>query len=253
MSSDAAGDAARDRVVALLDEAVARSRTIDFWWRDDDAEDATPALDHLLALARSHSLPLGLAVVPKGATGALAARLKSEPSVAVLQHGWAHKNHAAVGEKKIELGGVRPVSEVLKDLGRGFDRLQGLFAEQFLPVLVPPWNRISDAVREARSSLGLAGLSTSGPVPAGEPHQVNVHVDIFAWRPTRRPLSRAEGYERLGIEVERRLAGAPEPLGIMTHHLVHEAASWALLDEMLAMLTEHRATRWPEVRQIFDL
>ncbi len=59
MSSDAAGDAARDRVVALLDEAVARSRTIDFWWRDDDAEDATPALDHLLALARQPFAAIG--------------------------------------------------------------------------------------------------------------------------------------------------------------------------------------------------
>ncbi len=253
MSSDAAGDAARDRVVALLNEVAARSRTIDFWWRDDDAEDTTSALDDLLTLARRHSLPLGLAVVPKGATEALAVRLKSEPSVAVLQHGWAHKTHAVAGEKKIELGGELPVSEVLDKLKRGFVQLRGLFAEQFLPVLVPPWNRISDAVRDARGSVGLAGLSTSGPESPHEPHQVNVHVDIFEWRPARRQLSRAEGFERLAAEVERRLAGAHEPLGIMTHHLVHEDASWAFLDEMFAMLTEHRATRWPEVRRLFDL
>ncbi len=100
--------------------------------------------------ARRHDLPLALAVIPKGATTALAERLRTEPRVAVLQHGWQHKNHAAEGEKKIELGGERPTAEVLDELRRGCERLQTLFPEKFLPVLVPPWNRIADAVRDRR-------------------------------------------------------------------------------------------------------
>ena len=72
---DPEGDAARDAFLALLATAEKDGRTIAFWWRDDDAETVTPQLERLLELAERHDLPLGLAVVPKGATEALAARL----------------------------------------------------------------------------------------------------------------------------------------------------------------------------------
>ncbi len=252
MSIDADGDVARDRFVALLDEAKRRSRQIEFWWRDDDAEDGTPALEQLLALAKYHELPLALAVIPKGATRALAERLQPEPRVAVLQHGWQHKNHAAEGEKKIELGGKRPPSDVFDELRRGRDRLRALFPHS-LPVLVPPWNRIAENVSDALDEVGLSGLSTFGPAPADKPHQVNTHLDIFEWRPVRRPLSRGAAYAGLASELERRLDGMPEPIGILTHHLVHEEASWVLLGEIFTLTARHPAARWPEIAELFGL
>ena len=248
MSADGEGDAARIRFLDLLDHAP---QPIVFWWRDDDAEDVTAALDRLLSLAKRHDLPLALAVVPKGATAALAKRLASEPRVAVLQHGWQHANHAAAGEKKIELGGARLVADILRELRGGRARLGSLFAAKALPVLVPPWNRIADDVRAATPKLGLVGLSTFGPAPAGARPWVNSHLDIFRWRPERRPLSRTEAYARLAAEVERRLAGSAEPIGILTHHLVHDAASWALLDELFAAVAKHPGARWPEISELF--
>src|SRR6185436_14055067 len=74
------------------------------WWRDDDAVDATPALDRLLALHEAHRVPLALAVVPANATPALARRLADLPAVDLLQHGYAHTDHAPAGERKTELG-----------------------------------------------------------------------------------------------------------------------------------------------------
>lgn len=253
MPKDPEGDAQRERFVALLRAAEARPHPIAFWWRDDDAETATPALDRLLQLARRHDLPLALAVVPKRATAELADRLAREPKIAVLQHGWSHRDHSFPGEKSMELGDHRPLDTVLGDLRQGFERLTALFPEKFLPVLVPPWNRISDAVREARGKIGLVGLSTFGAPPTRDPHWVNTHLDIFEWRPVRRPLERAEAYALLALELERRLAGDPEPIGVMTHHLVHEEKSWDFLDELFGLAAKHRAVVWPEVGELFGL
>ena len=58
----------RLRFAESLDQAAARGVQIPFWWRDDDAIEATPALEKLLELARKYDLPLALAVVPKQAT-----------------------------------------------------------------------------------------------------------------------------------------------------------------------------------------
>jgi peptidoglycan/xylan/chitin deacetylase (PgdA/CDA1 family) len=249
---DAAGDAERDRFLALLDQAAEQSKTLTFWWRDDDAVTPTSALERLLALARRYDLPLALAVIPKDADEALAARVAEEPRVSVLQHGWQHRNHAAPDEKKMELGAHRPLSVAIDELSQGFERLGRLFPEAFLPVLVPPWNRIADNVRNARLEVGLAGLSTFGPAPTGEAHQVNTHLDIIDWR-ARAHLPRAEAYAQLCHEVVRRLSDDAEPLGILTHHLVHEEASWDFLDELLGLTANHPAVAWPTIRDLFHL
>jgi len=250
---DAKGNAERDRFVALLDRAAERSTKVTFWWRDDDAVTATPALQRVLALARRHDLPLALAVIPEGATEALAEALADRPFVSVLQHGWQHRNHAAPDQKKMELGDHRPLAAVLEELAEGFERLGLLFAEKFLPVLVPPWNRIAAIVRDARHEVGLAGLSTFGTAPAGEAHWVNAHLDIIDWQ-ARAPLPRAQAFQRLCEEIERRLGGdGPEPLGILTHHLVHQEASWDILDELFGLTASHPAATWPSIPELFDL
>lgn len=251
--NDAEGDAERERFVALLRAAETLSAPIRLWWRDDDAETTTQQLEVLLALARRHDLPLGLAVVPKKATEALAARLAGEDRVSVLQHGWQHKRNSPDGEKKMELGDHRPLAEILAELRLGFERLAALFPERFLPVLVPPWNRISAAVNAAKYEVGLIGLSMFGPQSADDRHWVNTHLDIFDWQGTRGPLSRAAAYAVLCRELERRTAGDREPIGILTHHLIHTPESWAFLEELFGLTAGHPAIEWPPVAKLFAL
>jgi hypothetical protein len=131
-----------------LDEEAARwqeaGRTAQLWWRDDDAADAGPALDRLLGLHRETGTSLSLAVVPAHATSALADRLAAEPGVDLLQHGYAHLNHAALGEKKAELGPHRPAMIVLGELGTGWLALERLFGGS-RPAWCPPCRRSASA------------------------------------------------------------------------------------------------------------
>ena len=101
--------------------------------------------------------------------------------------------------------------------------------------------------------IGLTGLSTFGTASSSDPHWVNMHLDIFEWRPVRRPLKATEAYSILTAEVEGRLAGDSAPVGIMTHHLVHEEASWSFLDELLGLIADHPAVEWPSHTALFGL
>jgi hypothetical protein len=225
-----------------------------FWWRDDDAIAPTPQLDRLLeqaAHAGARPLPLSLAVIPARATPALALRLAHCPHVAVLQHGYAHANHAPAGAKKMELGPHRPLETVLTELETGHRRLADLFGTRALPALVPPWNRIDAAVIQRLPEIGIAGLSTFGPRRASDAvpgiRQVNSHVDILDWRGTRGFIGEAAALDlvirHLAQRRQRRIDPS-EPTGLLTHHLVHDEATWRFLRAFLPRTAGHPQVRW---------
>jgi peptidoglycan/xylan/chitin deacetylase (PgdA/CDA1 family) len=245
------GDEERHEFLGLIEAAQAQSGKIAFWWRDDDAVTVTPELERLLALASRFDLPLCLAVIPKNATQDLADRLAAEPLVRVLQHGWSHRLHSPEGEKKMELG-HRPPAEILAELRRGRSLLEELIPERFLPVLVPPWNRIGDEVIERLSEAGIVRLSTFGGASPRQPQVVDTHVDLIDWS-ARQAISRSEAYLRLAREVQKRLDGDTQPIGILTHHLVHREPAWELLEELLSVLGAHPAVSWPSAEALFHL
>ncbi len=233
---------------AELDRWAAAGRVATFWWRDDDAVTATPALDTLLALAERRRVPLALAVIPDGAKPALPERLsRSAAEVSVLQHGFAHANQAPAGDKKAELGDHRAVDAVAIELAGGSDRLTELFGDRYMPVMVPPWNRIGPRLAAALPALGYRGLSTFGPRPSGRHAQVNTHIDIIDWHGSRGFAGEALCLGAALAHLTDRFDGrcdADEPTGLLTHHLVHDDASWRFMDRFLTETSGHDAARW---------
>lgn len=234
--------------------AAARSAdvTLRFWWRDDDAVSVTPQLEELLQIQAEFNLPIAIAVIPKFAENALMDRLRGAANVVVLQHGWAHAKNSPDGEKASEFGEGRPLEASLADLRNGYERLAPMAGDLFLPVLTPPWNRIGSKARSARQQVGLTGLSVFGP-SGGEDHVCNTHFDIIAWKTTRGFIGLRKAYALLADEIERRIGEPGEPIGLLTHHLVHDAQSNAFLRHLFAILKEQPHVIWPELQPLFDL
>ncbi|AXA45170.1 polysaccharide deacetylase family protein [Rhizobium leguminosarum] len=234
-----------------LERWQAAGRVAQFWLRDDDAVEPTPALETLMALASENEVPLMLAVIPCLTGEALARRLEEEIAVAVAVHGWSHTNHAGPEAKKQELGGERPADVVLGELSEGFQLLQRLHPARFLPVLVPPWNRIDAALIPALPGLGFAALSVYGRAQQGGPVTLlNTHVDIIDWHGTRGGRSEAELVAELVAELRDRFAGSNEPIGLLTHHLVHDAAGWNFLSALFSVTGRHPAVRWSSALEL---
>ena len=224
---------------AALDAALERRAPV-LWWRDDDAVEATPALDRLLALAASVEAPLVLASIPARATKELAQRLEKEPSVSVAVHGWAHVNHAPKEEKNAEFGAHRALAYRIEEAERGLDVMRNLFGERTLPVFIPPWNRIAPDMPEALAQAGFRGLSVYGerePQSESLP-RFDAHLDPIDWRGTRSAVD-PTGFVARIVE----LMESDEPIGLMTHHLVHDEAIWDLVEAVVTRMSE-RGARW---------
>ena len=235
-------------------------RTATLWWRDDDAVSDSPALRQLIAVAQ---VPVGLAVIPAETQPDLPRLLAGDPAAArfaVLQHGFRHRNHEPAGRKKAELGSARPAASVLVELAEGWAMLQRSFGARALPVLTPPWNRIDVAVIAGLPQQGLRGITTYLPRRAAEPvaglRQVNTHVDIIDWHGGRCFLGTEAVLALLLRHLRARRLGEAdiaEPTGLLTHHLVHDAASWAFLQRLQDWLSRHPVIRWLPPAAVFGL
>ncbi|OJF92343.1 polysaccharide deacetylase family protein [Pararhizobium antarcticum] len=236
-------------LVRELDRWHDAGKTATFWLRDDDAIEPTAALDRLLAVTGRHSAPVTLAVIPAGTGAALADRLRPVSHATVAVHGWAHVNHAPEGKKKQELGGpARPLETVLAELGVGFGRLSALFGTGFVPLLVPPWNRIDAGLLPLLGDIGFTALSVYGAEKPGPIRMLNTHVDVMDWHGTRGGRDPAVLVEETAARLQRIFVDGGT-VGVLTHHLVHDETVWAFLYGLFTVTAGHPACNWASVRE----
>jgi len=211
-----------------------------FWLRDDDATAPDPRLDRLIALVRPFDVPLLLAVIPAHATASLAQRLADEPLVTPCVHGFAHRNHMPDGEKAVELGG-RSIEEVLSELRQGRQRLLDLFPARLSGILVPPWNRIDRNVAAHVHECGFTAVSSSSWQKTGTVlPELNTQVDIMNWEGGRIGHELAFMVPELLRRLQEARMRGGAPIGMLSHHLVHDAAAWATLEGLLSYLQVER-------------
>jgi hypothetical protein len=249
-----------DRVRRELDEWARERRTAQFWWRDDDAQDASANLSRMLATAAQFDVTIGLSAIPAKLKPRLVKALERESHAQVLVHGFAHENHARAGQAKRELGGARSLDKIVADLELGLALSRAAFGRRVLPVLVPPWNRIAPAAVTRLPAVGYGGLSTWKPREAANPVrgivQVNTHLDLIDWR-----RGRVVKDERLiaGLLLRKlrwrreRKARASEPLGLLTHHAYWGAAKERIIVNLLAATRGHPAVQWLTPAAAFGL
>ncbi len=240
-----------------LDLWAEAGRVACFWWRDDDAVAPTAALTRLLDLSATFGIEIGVAVIPAHAEPTLGDVFARRPLASVLQHGYAHKNHGRPGAPAVELGGERPLPKVFAEIGRGYERLGALFGARFERVLAAPWNRIEPPVLAGLAELGFLGASASGARAAttcGDLAIVNIHVDPINWHERRFAGTEKALSGVIGELSARRSAAADrdEPLGLLTHHLDHDAALWDFLERFFAFTRAHEAARWLAIAEAFS-
>jgi len=231
-------------------------RTVEFWWRDDDASEPTTALLRLVALAAGAQVPLALAVIPATVRAELFTALDAR-WVRVLQHGCDHVDRAAVGQKKTEFPLAEPIERALVRLQAGWERLHGAAA---IRVLVPPWNRVgSPALAGCLAAAGYRGLSRFGARVHGGSLpglvQVNTHVDLIDWHGTRGFVGEEQVLRAALAHLRARREGRAdprEPTGWLTHHLVHDEPCWDFLQRLFDFCRAQAAVTWSGAADLFD-
>jgi predicted glycosyltransferase len=236
-----------------------QNRSAFFWWRDDDAVEETPSLRRLDELSRNLGVSVALATIPSRLQDSLADYLRGKDNFSVLQHGYSHDSFAEQGQKKIELGGTRKTTEIQADMTTGYEQMHRIFADQFVPVLVPPWNRIDKRSYAALVKAGFTGLSSmwarNSACPEAGLLEVNTHLDPVNWRADRGFIGEVHAIDTILRHLRARRTGlkdCEEPTGILTHHLAQDEAVWEFVEKLISVLIVHPAVKWLDAAGIWQ-
>ena len=233
---------------AVVEKRLQAGNPVNLWLRDDDTVEPSEPLHRLLMLTQQFSVPLTLAVIPAFSDEKLAQYLAAVDHVCIAVHGWSHSNYAGPDEKKQELGLHRPLDIIVSELRLGLSRLAGLHGRRFVPLLVPPWNRISPIVIEELYPLGYRALSTFGESDDAVFTMINTQVDLMDWKGSRG----CRDHNVLAAELIDHIEHTPGPIGLLTHHLVHDESAWHFLEQIMDITTAQHGCEWVSVRQLMS-
>lgn len=251
--------------------------TANFWWRDDDAIDASAQLETLANLSESNNLTVGLAVIPARIQSGLSGALAVHKHLIPLCHGYRHENHARFGPMA-EFGPDRPIESLIEDARNALDIFHSKLGDRGFPVFVVPFNRIERQFEAILPQLGFAGVS-AGPsrwerwlslilartprLPAvingrkqhRDRFRVDAHLSPIEWTSPRAPADpHSLAHRAVGLLRARRLAMIDRdlPVGIVTHHLDHSPEIWQLTGNLIHVLRQHPATCFLSPYEIFS-
>ncbi len=234
-----------------LNHWVADDKQATLWWRDDDAVAPGPKLDQLIKLTRTTGLLL--AVIPANANPTLAPAVSDSPLLRIAQHGYAHINHAPRGQGlgAWELGLHRGEEAVLNELLIGRERLNALLGEQFLPVIVPPWNRIAPEVVGRLKGVNYVGVSAFGAQPTLHPNDdfvvANAHCDPISWKGGTVFAGEEKTLTQLNNHLAARRTGVAneaEHTGFLTHHIDLDQHGWQFCEKLAEFIGNHAGAKW---------
>ena len=240
-------------VIEALNMVAATGHRVRFWLRDDDAVVPSAHLTLFLDQCSAFKIPVCLAVIPKDTDEALVTALSQYDKglIQIAVHGWSHQNFASRVEKKQELGAHRSIDVVLEELKAALEKVQSLYGEQAVSMLVPPWNRISPDVVTALPEIGFKAISTfhdkksawkkDQPIPF-----YDTHLDIIDWK--------AGGVGRSADDLFESLAGLirngasalqnDQMIGILTHHLQHDDKASYFLTRLFDITSNNPGCEW---------
>ena len=165
---------------AVAMRLAASGGSLELWWRDDDFDSSGRGFEALKRLAGRLGLVPLMAAIPARLRADALRRLEIPRDWRFCQHGWRHLNHEPAGQPRSEFGDSRAAEAVRRDLQDGRARLQAIFGDRTLDVLVPPWNRFAAAHEAAVVELGYRGFSDSctEPRPGLAPPIIHAPVQV---------------------------------------------------------------------------
>lgn len=206
--------------------------------RNDDFGWEEPRFLRLYELCAQAAFTLSAAAIPEECRDLDSWQFEDAKYLELTLHGYAHRNHQLEG-KKGEFMDARPLETALTELSIGHKFLQERYPDLYVPVFIPPWNRVSDEIVEKLSSVGCKALSRFGANRINQKFpEFNAQIDLH----TRKDggYASVEGVlADMENAWEAQAEGEPRFVGLMLHHGKMQDADYSFLAKLFEAFKGH--------------
>jgi len=208
----------------MLEKLIENNPNLTFWWRDDDAHQASKQLDALIAL----NFPIKLAVIPNKTISTF----DLPNSFQVWQHGFDHTNHGSTikAHKKCELSDTVSQTLLIQNLKLGQSKLRTLFPDHFENILVPPWNRIDPILGKTLTFYDAISSYYTNETYSDLPRQ-DCHIDLINWK-----TKSLKSFQEITTELLHLIELNITHIGFLSHHLIHSNTDFKQLKTLSVLL-----------------
>lgn len=201
--------------------------------RDDDVWNLDQSFYDFFDFMLNQKIPVVYGVIPAllqedAAIFLRRAKKKNPKLIDIVQHGYAHRNYAAAGERKYEFGRVRSYIQQLDDIASGMQIMRRWFGEVVTPGFTPSYHAYDTNTIDAIEALNIPLHSARLTVPRQEKKFIDVPAQIWA----------------------NKLDPQGKPCSLMFHRLAMDLASVLELGSITGMVFHHHRMVDPRDRDV---
>ena len=183
------------------------NKDINFWIRNDDVGLLSKNFERINSLYLKYKMPVIYAVIPTKLSSGVIELIKTNPYSFVVQHGLKHQNNSFGAP--CELCDKNLVNDLLVEK----EKLKKIFGKQFLDVIVPPFNSITNDFADAIKPYYNA-VSTFLENKTSFITSFNPNVEMINWK----NYNKFRNSTFVCKEINKAIENKYQYIGLCVHH-----------------------------------
>jgi hypothetical protein len=215
--------------------------------RNDDVWTLDQSFRAFFDLMLGQKIPVVYGVIPaklqEDAARFLRRAKEKDPELLdIVQHGYAHVNHAPAGDHhKYEFGETRTYAEQYEDIAKGMQIMRHAFGESLTPGFIPPYHSDDASTIDAIEALGIPLYSSRLKVPRPAKKFIEIPAQIWANRADEQGVASPMDFHGLSRDLASVLASGPITGIVFRHHMMTNPKDQDVLKALMQLVLQERS------------
>ena len=170
------------------------------------------------------------------------AKEKDPELLDLVQHGYAHVNHAPAGDHhKYEFGETRTYAQQYEDIAQGMRIMRDRFGDLVTPGFIPPYHSDDANTIDAIEALNIPLYSSRLKVPRPSKRFIEMPAQIWANKADAQGVPSPLDFHGLSRDLASVLASGPITGMVFRHHMMVSPKNRDVLAALMSLVMEERA------------
>jgi hypothetical protein len=214
--------------------------------RNDDVWTLEKSFTDFFAIMYGLKIPVVYAVIPKLLEKSAAiflrkAKEKTPDLIDIVQHGYAHENHADAGQRKYEFGDNRTYQQQVYDIEAGIKIMKKWFGGLLTPGFIPPYHSENADTVKALEYLDVPLYSARLKLPCKKTKFLELPAKVWIHRLDSKGAPAPLNFRRVSAELVEALSTQKISGMVCRHHMLTHPNDHKILKALMGIVLREQS------------